>query len=103
MPSPRLTASVAFVLAVAAWPAHAAPQNPQPPRPTVIEALNAVHIAYDNYADVTRHVLVIGRCPPVGRRSRACDVVLSGPVPQGWRVIVTERPDDFPVHGALAP
>ena len=94
-----ITAAAACVLGAVALPAHAASQSQ---RPTVIEAHNAIHIAYDNYADVTKHRLVIGRCPAVGRRSRACDVVLVGPVPQAWRVVVTERPDDFQVHGALA-
>jgi hypothetical protein len=94
---------VGAAIGLRVMPAGAArPTSAESPRPTVIEAHNAVHIAYDNYADVTQHRLLIGACIPAGSRSRACDVQLTGPVPQRWRVVVTERPEDFQVHSALA-
>jgi hypothetical protein len=70
-------------------------------RPTVADARDGVHAAFDNYVDVTKSTLAIGSCRAGGRRSRVCTVRIAGGTPQRYRVVVTERAEDYQVHATL--
>jgi hypothetical protein len=96
-----------LVLACGWWAAAAradvAPPAASSVRPTVAEAQSGVHVAFDNYADVTASRIAIGPCRAGGRRSRVCTVRIVGDTPQRYRVVVTERADDYQVHATLLP
>jgi hypothetical protein len=95
-------AVIAGLSALVVVPAFALQQRPAASaRPTLIEAHNAVHIAFDNYVDVTHSEMFIRGCSPLGERSSECDVRIAGRVPQVYRVVVTKRPEDYQVFAAL--
>lgn len=58
-------------------------------RPTFAEAHTAIHLALDDYAEITEGHTIAGPCRKAGAFSTMCRARIDGPNPIHYRILIT--------------